>query len=50
MKLKALATDYHGTIAHDGIVDQTTVNALTLRNHRSPQSDDPVRRLLLQNR
>jgi hydroxymethylpyrimidine pyrophosphatase-like HAD family hydrolase len=28
MKFKALATDYDGTIAHDGIVDQATVDAL----------------------
>jgi hydroxymethylpyrimidine pyrophosphatase-like HAD family hydrolase len=30
MKFKALATDYDGTIAHVGIIDQTTVNALRL--------------------
>jgi len=28
MKFAALATDYDGTIAHDGIVDQPTVDAL----------------------
>ena len=29
MKYDVLATDYDGTIAHDGIVDQATVDALT---------------------
>ena len=29
MKFDALATDYDGTIAHDGIVDEATVDALT---------------------
>jgi hydroxymethylpyrimidine pyrophosphatase-like HAD family hydrolase len=28
MKLRALATDYDGTIAHDGVVDEATVAAL----------------------
>lgn len=29
MRFEALATDYDGTIAHDGIVDQPTLDALT---------------------
>src|SRR5688572_30813241 len=28
MRFEALATDYDGTIAHDGVVDQQTVDAL----------------------
>ena len=28
MKFDALATDYDGTIAHDGIVDRPTLDAL----------------------
>jgi hydroxymethylpyrimidine pyrophosphatase-like HAD family hydrolase len=33
MKFEVLATDYDGTIAHDGVVDQPTVDALLRARH-----------------
>jgi hypothetical protein len=34
MKLEALATDYDGTLAHDGVVDEATVHALARARNR----------------